>query len=338
MNSATLANTWGRRAITLPLYFGLFALVTATFPLLLILAALLDLYRGSNWIAVRVVAFFETYLACEVAGVLASFVLWLWRGPWTGASDKDWIACNRALQHRWGRALGGTAFKIFGIKVHVDADPQIGEKPILLFIRHASTADTILAVNYVSLPYNLPLRYVLKRELLFDPCLDIVGNRLPNVFVDRASASPAEEVQRVAALLDKLGEREGVLIYPEGTRFAEAKRQRIAAAFDEGGDAASAAYTRSLRSVLPPRRGGPSILLEHNPGLDIVICAHAGLEGSSSFQEFWNGGLVGSQLFLQLRSYDANTVPREPEAQLAWLQERWSEVDAFVTEHRSDLN
>ena len=39
--------------------------------------------------------------------------------------------------------------------------------------------------TYVSRRYHLRLRYVLKRELLWDPCLDIVGQRVPNIFVDR---------------------------------------------------------------------------------------------------------------------------------------------------------
>jgi hypothetical protein len=55
-------------------------------------------------------------------------------------------------------------------------------------LRHASIGDTLLASALVGRPHGIFwLRYVLKRELLWDPCLDVVGNRLPHVFVDRAS-------------------------------------------------------------------------------------------------------------------------------------------------------
>jgi len=35
---------------------------------------------------------------------------------------------------------------------------------------------------------------VLKRELLADPCLDIVGNRLPNHFLDRHATDSGPEL------------------------------------------------------------------------------------------------------------------------------------------------
>ncbi len=332
----TMSTRWVRRAITLPLYLLMFGLYTLALPLILPLAASIDLLRRSRWILTRVAVFFEVYLVCELAGILASFLIWLVAGPWTGRDHDTWIGVNRSLQHAWGRALGGTAFALFGIRVRVDADERFGSRPILLLIRHASTADTILAVNHISVPYDLPLRYVLKRELLWDPCLDIVGNRLPNVFVERGSSEPAAEVARIVDLLRGLPPREGVLIYPEGTRASSEKRRHIAEKLDSAGDAEGAAYARSLRAVLPPRPGGPLALLEHNPGLDVVFCAHRGLEGSASFAQLWNGGLVGAEVTIALRSFAPEDVPTDARGRLAWLREQWRRIDDFV-DGRADL-
>jgi hypothetical protein len=48
--------------------------------------------------------------------------------------------------------------------------------PMLLFIRRAGA--TVLPAVFLSGRDGLGQRYVLERELPWDPCLDIVGNRL----------------------------------------------------------------------------------------------------------------------------------------------------------------
>ena len=51
---------------------------------------------------------------------------------------------------------------------------------------------------FYAIPHQVRLRYVLKRELLLDPCLDIVGNRLPNCFVARSGADAQADIDKVA--------------------------------------------------------------------------------------------------------------------------------------------
>ena len=116
---------------------------------------------------------------------------------------------------------------MFRVRVVVDGDHVVIPGPILLFIRHASIADTLLANVIATRRHGLLLRYVLKNELLVDPAIDIAGNRLINYFVDRRSGDTATEVARVEALAADLTEDEGVLIYPEGTRYTDEKAARI---------------------------------------------------------------------------------------------------------------
>ena len=54
-----------------------------------------------------------------------------------------------------------------------------------MLCRHASLADSLVSAWVITSVAGMNPRYVLKRELLVDPCLDIVGNRLPNHFLDR---------------------------------------------------------------------------------------------------------------------------------------------------------
>ena len=73
--------------------------------------------------------------------------------------------------------------------------------PYLLLVRHASSGDALLASSLVSAPNRMQLRCVLKRELLWDPCLDIVGNWLPNVFAERDAPDSSRIVRSPSPFL-----------------------------------------------------------------------------------------------------------------------------------------
>lgn len=328
---------WARRVAAVSLYVALFSLLAVGFLPLAVLAATVDAARGQPWTAVRALLFFLWYLACELVGVAASFVLWVaWRAD---RDDARWIARNYQLQHWWASMLGRVAFRIFGVRLLVTGDvPRFGERPVLLFVRHASVADTILAALLVSVPHGVRLRYVLKRELLWDPCLDIVGNRLPNVFVRRDSAASAREIAAIGELARGLGPRDGVLIYPEGTRFTPAKKARIVEKLLRDGKHDAAREAEELRHVLRPRSGGALALLEMAPQADVVFLAHTGFEGSASFDRFASGALVGATVHAELRAVPSERIPADRDGRRAWLQEQWRLVDEFVDRHAPERN
>ena len=64
--------------------------------------------------------------------------------------------------------------------------------PVIVMIRHASILDNLLPSVFVAWPHKVRLRYLLKRELLSDPGLDIGGKRLPNYFVRRGTGAEIE--------------------------------------------------------------------------------------------------------------------------------------------------
>jgi 1-acyl-sn-glycerol-3-phosphate acyltransferase len=225
--------------------------------------------------------------------------------------------------------------RVFGLRLEVEDDADLGRGPYLLLLRHASSADTLLASALVSQPHGIRLRYVLKRELLLDPCLDIVGNRLPNVFVDRLSDDSAREIRRTQEIARGLGPREGLLTYPEGTRFSEEKRSRVLERLHREGDAKMLDYAQSLRFVLPPRPGGTLGLLEAAPDVDVVVCSHTGFEGAATLAQIWRGSLVHQKVRVHFRRISRDAIPSEREDQLAWLLEEWQRVDAWVTSQRT---
>jgi 1-acyl-sn-glycerol-3-phosphate acyltransferase len=195
--------------------------------------------------------------------------------------------------------------------------------------RHTSIADTIIPMVFYAEPFQVRLRYVLKRELLIDPCLDIVGNRLPNLFVDRSGQDSERARQGVAALVANLAPDEGVLIYPEGTRFSRARHQALMSRYADA--PAMLAQLARWPDLLPPRLGGTMALLAANPGRDLVFCAHTGFEGSSHFSTLVNGAWRGARVRIHFWRVPFADVPSDRDSQVAFIQAQWDRMQAWIT-------
>lgn len=323
-----------RRLITVPGYFLIWLLWLGASPIWIALAIVVDLIRQSRGVALRSAAVVTVYLSCEVIGLFAGAALWIWR--WVGGLDSErWTDLHFRLESWWGSTIFRSIVLLFGLRLKLEGEQALASGPYLLLVRHASAGDTLLASMFVSQTHGIRLRYVLKRELLWDPCLDIVGNRLPNVFVDRFSNDSAREVRRVQELARGLGPRDGILIYPEGSRFTNAKRSRAIDRFEQSGDTGMFDYTSSLKFVLPPRPGGVLGLLDAAPEVDVVICAHTGFEGAASLAQIWNGALLNRELRVQFRRIPREKIPTDGAARVLWIFAEWRKVDAFVDRYQN---
>lgn len=328
----SLSSIWSRRALSIPLYLALATLCFAGAPLWVLAVAAADVVsgRGRSWPKTRALGFFALYLACEMVGVALATMLWAATLGGRIGGPSRYVDANAALQRHWTQALFSGSVWLFSMKVHVEGWELARRGPLLLFVRHASTADTVLAAAFVANPNRLLLRYVLKRELLWDPCLDIVGRRLPNAFVDRTGSRSQAEIDAVAQLAENLDARSAVLIYPEGTRFTAKKLAQGVAALRERKQERLSAIASGFRNVLPPRLGGPLALLDAAPGVDLAMLEHTGFEGAATFAGFWNGGLVGRTLRVRLRRFAANTIPAHGRDE--WLFARWAEMDDWIAQ------
>lgn len=290
-------------------------------PFYLVLAVALDLARSASWGLTRFVAIVTVYLWCECAGVLTT--VWLWITP------GDVIRRNFALQRWWAGTLFAAGARIYGLRVTVEGEAAVERGPILLLVRHASVVDTLIPAVFVSSRTGLLLRYVLKRELLWDPCLDIVGQRLPNVFVRRGSQDPAQEIANIRALASGLERDEGVILFPEGTRSSP---RRKAEALARLADSPLLPRATALTHVLPPRTGGTLALLDATPGVDVVICGHTGFDGALRLGDLWSGALVGRHVRVHFRRVPRSDIPSDRDARIDWLYREWERLDAWVAE------
>ncbi|NQV05926.1 lysophospholipid acyltransferase family protein [bacterium] len=321
-----------RRLKTIPIMYLLWLAMTLTLPLLFLIGLLVDAFRFAfrrvPFVAVRVIAFGWVYLTFEAFLVPVLFGCWLVAG--FGRSHRMLDSSSYVLQAWWAGALFWTFRTLFGVALDVEGDEVVVPGPIILMLRHASIADVLLANVVVTRGRGIKLNYVFKRELLLDPAIDIAANRMDNHFVARSGGSTSE-IAAIRALSADLDEHHGVLIYPEGTRFTSQKRQRAVAHLQKTRpDLGRRAML--FRHVLPPRLGGPITLLDPLTPADVVIVSHVGLDGVAEVKDFLGGAMVGTTLRVSFERFACDDVPDNTEGRIAWLFDRWTEVDNWIHE------
>ncbi len=327
------APAWQRRVWTLPLFFVAAGVFWAIGPATLLGAVLADLVRPRRFARTRLWAVAGTYLTAEVVGVVALTSVWIATG--CGAFVDARRRATFVVQSYWVATLFRCATWIYGWTWQVEGARAAVPGPVIVMIRHTSLLDTMIPTTLVTRRLGIKLRFVLKQELLRDPCLDLAGNWLPNVFVDREASDSTEGRDKIRALARHMGPDEGALIYPEGTLFSPRKlaaaQHRLAESGSPWADAAAA-----LRHTLPPRPGGTLALLEGAPEADVVICAHAGLGGLGKVADLTSGTLVGRTIAVRLQRFARADIPTDPDGATRWIFERWAEVDAWVGARDSD--
>jgi 1-acyl-sn-glycerol-3-phosphate acyltransferase len=230
--------------------------------------------------------------------------------------------------------LARRARRLLGIRL--EADPEsvrsLAPGPVIVLCRHVSIIDASLpAVLYLRLGYRV--RGVIMAELLADPGFDLLYGRLGSVFIAREDGAAARA--RIAQLTDDLRADTALAIFPEGRLFRpevlHRQQQRLAAT-----DAPRAERLRHLRHVLPPRPAGVSALLDAAPDADVVVVAHTGLERYGSFRELARAVPLRQPITVVAWRIPAQAIPDRMERRVAWLDEQWCRVDAWIAAHTSN--
>jgi hypothetical protein len=312
-----------RRAVSVPALFAAAILLVLLLPLWLPLATLADLLRGRTRLPlVRLLAFGVCWAWLESVGVAIAGGLWL-----IGRSRAE--TPHFALQRWWAARLMDALRITTGIRVDAADASCLSPGPAILLCRHASLADSLLSAWVITSHARMNPRYVLKRELLADPCLDIVGNRLPNHFLDRESTDSAAELDALQRLSAGLEGDQVAVIFPEGTRASAAKRERALARITER-DPERAQRMAPMRHLLPPRPAGTQALVDGCPAADVIIAWHVGFDGLDTF-----GGIL-RHLARTPRpvEFHARRIARADvpagEGFVRWLDDEWLRSDEAV--------
>ena len=319
-----------RRLKTVPLAFVGLVLVTALLPVLLVGAFFVDVFRWAfrrkTWMAMRLVLFLWIYLLIDVAGILGLFGIWL--GCGFGHDRERMVDWTWHFQQLWIGWFFGIVRVLLGLKVEVEGEECLRPGPVIVFIRHASIVDNLLPSVFIAARERIHLRYVLKRELLSEPCLDIAGQRLPNYFVRRDTGEEIER-RRVQALAEGMGPEDGFLLYPEGTRFTPERRDRALEKIAER-DPARARRLARIEYLLPPKAGGVLAVLDGAPGTDVVMMAHQGFDGMRLISDIWDGELAGRVIRMRFTRIPASEIPAGRDERVEWLDNVWLEMDDWI--------
>jgi 1-acyl-sn-glycerol-3-phosphate acyltransferase len=312
-----------------------FVAITLLFPLLALVAAAVDatlwLRRRKPWMAVRLLAMLWWFLAGELWALLGLLAIWALAGGRDGPRRRERVY---KLKRTWlGSHLAGIR-ALFGLRFEIEGLDLAGPGPVLVMIRHASIIDNALPDAIVGRAHGLGFRFVIKRELEMLPTIDIGGRWVPTLFVRRASGDTAGELESMRALTLSLSARDGLLIYPEGTRWTVEKLARAKQIIAERQPEIAPMADR-LENLLPPRLGGTLALLEGAPEADVVIFGHVGLDGFEYVSDIWAGGLIGTTVRMRFWRFPAEEIPRGRDEMIAWLYDRWQELDDWVGEMRS---
>jgi 1-acyl-sn-glycerol-3-phosphate acyltransferase len=311
-------------------------LVTLLSPLLVTSAALVDLAlwlrRRKPWMAVRLLAMLWWFLVGELYGLTGLLSVWLASRGRDSALRRERVY---RVKRRWLRSHLAGIRVLFGLRFEIEGLELAGPGPVLVMIRHASIIDNALPDAILGQAHGLGFRFIIKRELQMLPTIDIGGRWVPTLFVRRASGDTAAELEQARMLTINLSERDGLLIYPEGTRWTAEKLARAKEILAER-QPEIAPLAAGLHNLLPPRLGGTLALLEAAPEVDVVIFGHVGLDGFEYVSDIWAGGLVGTTVRLRFWRFAAAEIPAGRQELIAWLYRCWQELDDWVGEVQAE--
>ncbi|MES9536277.1 MULTISPECIES: 1-acyl-sn-glycerol-3-phosphate acyltransferase [unclassified Actinomadura] len=310
-----------RRLVCTPLLFLLTLLVVVLFPVAYAVAYLAGRERKR---ALRLLFFTLTWGTRETSAVLECGWLWV-RGRARDDRNYDIIG-------RYVGALYASAQRRLGLDVEVDGtwDGSGGDRPLIVLSRHAGPGDALLIVHHLLSEYRRRPRVVMKAMLQLDPCIDIVANRVPNVFVTPGGAADA-----VGRLAEGLGGREALLIFPEGGNFSPERRRRAIRRLSRMKRAEEATRAAAMRNVMPPRPGGVLAALESAPTADVVFVAHCGLDHMATAGDIWRRVPLTGPVRARWWRVPAEDIPGDRDARVRWLYENWERADAWISTQRA---
>src|SRR6266700_2775446 len=177
---------------------------------------------------------------------------------------------------------------------------------------------------------------VMKAALQLDPSVDIVGNRLPNVWIKSRQAGEHIFTEQIARLARGLDERGALVIFPEGGNWTPGRWRRGIRRLEHVGRPDLAERARDMPNLLPPRPGGAIAAIAACPDADVIFVAHAGLDSIVTIGDVWGKFPIDQVIRARWWRVPPDQVPRaaDHETQVQWLYGWWERIDEWITENR----
>lgn len=241
-----------------------------------------------------------------------------------------------ALFSRLSRRLYGPGLALACMRLEgAEPPPAIDGRPVIVLARHAGVLNAPLVVYLISRDLHRLPRAVAKASAA--PTVGLrrlytaIGVKFYNFGGEgRAAASLClRRMARTATADDAL------LLFPEGTNYTSARRNRAIAALRAEGNHELATSATGLTHMLHPQPGGAWLLAANAPTADVLVLAHTGLEDLIAFS-----GQIGYPLLPDGIVHTAwwhtpaAQVPRDRDGFQHWLVGEWQRADAWIGDTR----
>jgi 1-acyl-sn-glycerol-3-phosphate acyltransferase len=336
-----------RRLVLAPLAIVIAVAVVVLSPLLALLTVAFGLVgraRPGRMRGTRLLYFTLIWLAAETAALFMCLGLWIASGFGGRLRTEPYQSRHYAIMRWYLDLLYAAATRTFGVRVEVD-EPELtaGEeaarlaRPVIVLSRHAGPGDSFLLVRQLLSVYGRRPRVVMKATLQFDPGLDVMANRLPNVFISHRRTGEKIFIEQIERLASGLGPLGALVIFPEGGNWTPGRWQRGIQRLERLGRRDLAARAREMPNLLAPRTGGALAAVAACPDADVIFVAHAGLDLLVSVADVWRSLPMDQVVRAKWWRVPVGEVPRsaDHEAQVQWLYDWWERIDTWISENRS---
>jgi 1-acyl-sn-glycerol-3-phosphate acyltransferase len=268
--------------------------------------------------------------------MLACLALWIASGFGLRSGSETMVRAHYRVMAWFVGGLYDVIVKLARVRVNVTESDAGGRvlstpgRPVLVLSRHAGEGDTLLVIHELLRRHSRGPRVVMHEALRLDPLIDVLGERLPNRFLDPRGGDTEADI---AAMAGELGETAALVIFPEGANFNEERQRRAIERLEAAGHAEEAEWARGMRHVSAPRPGGALAAIGAARDADVVIMGHDGFP--TGLREVWRLLPEPQTIELRLWHEPAAAIPTDKDEQIDWLFKWWRTLDEWVEGRRS---
>ena len=200
-----------RRFVLAPLVvviaFG-FIVLSPFLALAALVSGLLARPRAGHMRSLRLVGFVLVWMVAEMVALVMLAGLWVVSGFGGRLRTRPYQSRHYGVMRWFLDTMYRGAERTYGLRVEVDEPELTGDeltarltRPVIVLSRHAGPGDSFLLVHQLLSVYHRRPRVVMKAALQLDPSVDIVGNRLPNVWIKSRQTGErifTEQIERLA--------------------------------------------------------------------------------------------------------------------------------------------